>query len=202
VREGVSKDGRALFPQMPYQTYGAALSDEDALAIVAYLRTLTPVKNDPGRTEINFPVSMFVRAAPAPLEASPPPAPPPSDKLARGKWLLKVAMCNDCHDTVNERMEKVPGMDLAGGFKFPLPAGKGHVVAPNITSDPATGVGAYSDEDLRRVFDEGTGKAGRPLYVMPWKHYGGMTDEDKDALIAALRQVPPVSHVVAASEIK
>jgi hypothetical protein len=202
MREGVGRDGRALFPQMPYETYGASLGDDDALAIIAYLRTLPPVKNDPGPTEIDFPVSMFVRAAPQPLESSPPPAPPPSDKLARGRWLLKVAMCNDCHDTVDERMEKVPGMALAGGFKFPLPAGKGHVVAPNITSDQATGIGAYSYEDLRRVFDEGTGKAGRPLYVMPWTHYGGMTDEDKDALIAALQEVPPVSHVVAASEVK
>lgn len=202
IREGVSRDGRALFPQMPYQTYGETLSDDDALAIVAYLKTLPSVKNDPGPTEIKFPVSMFIRAVPKPLVASPAPVPPPSEKLARGRWLLKTAMCNDCHDTVDARMERVPGKSLAGGFKFPLPAGKGYVYAPNITSDKATGIGAYTDEDLRRVFDEGKGKDGRLLYVMPWKHYGGMTSEDKDALIAALREVAPVANVVPASAVK
>lgn len=202
MREGVSRDGRALFPQMPYLTYRETLSDDDALAIIGYLRTLAPIDNDPGKTVVNFPVSMFIRAAPRPLIQSPPPAPPPGDKLARGRWLLKVASCNDCHDAVNQRMEKIPGMALAGGFKLPLADGKGYAIAPNITSDKATGIGAYSDDDLRRVFNEGKGKAGRFLYVMPWSYYGGMTTEDKDALIAALREVPPVSNVVPPSVIK
>ncbi len=200
MREGVSRDGRALFPQMPYLTYGHMLGDEDALAIVAYLRTLAPIKNDPGRTEVRFPVSMFVRAAPAPVETPAPPPPPATDKLARGKWLLKVALCNECHDSVNERYEKIPGKALAGGMKFPIP-GKGVAIAPNITSDKATGIGSYSDEDLRRVFEEGKNKSGRSLYVMPWSHYKGLTSEDKDALFAALREVAPIANVVPPSEI-
>jgi mono/diheme cytochrome c family protein len=202
MREGIGKDGRALFPQMPYVTYSQTLSDDDALAIIAYLRTLAPIKNDPGRTEIKFPVSMFIRGVPKPLEASPPPAPSPTDKLARGKWLLDVCSCHDCHDSVDSHMQKLPGKGLAGGMKFPLPNGKGVAVAPNITSDKATGIGAYSEDDLRRVLDEGKGKTGRFLYVMPWSYYGGMTRDDKEALIAALREVAPVSNGVAPSEIK
>lgn len=201
MREGVSKDGRALFPQMPYQTYRETLSDEDALAVVAYLRTLPAVANDPGKTEIKFPVSMFIRGVPEPLTASPPPMPPASDKLARGRWLLAVASCNDCHDSRNERAEKLPGMALAGGMKFPVP-GKGVAYAPNITSDKATGIGSYADEDLKRVFNEGKGKSGRTLYVMPWSYYKGMTDEDKDALLVALRAAPAVQHSVPPSELK
>lgn len=201
LREGVGKDGHALFPQMPYQTYARTLSDDDALAIIAFLRTLTPVKNDPGKTEVKFPVSMFIRAAPKPLEASPAPAPAPTDKLARGKWLLDVCSCRDCHDTVNERHEPIPGKSFAGGSKFPVP-GKGDVYAANLTSDPATGLGAYSDDDLRRVFDEGKGKAGRYLYVMPWSYYSGLTAEDKDALIAAMRAIPPVANAVPAGTLK
>ena len=64
IREGIGRDGRALFPQMPYMTYAKTISDDDGLAIIAYLRTLAPVKNDPGRTEIKFPVSMFIRGVP------------------------------------------------------------------------------------------------------------------------------------------
>jgi hypothetical protein len=202
MREGIGKDGRALFPQMPYVTYARTLSDDDALAIVAYLRTLTPIKNDPGRTEIKFPVSMFIRGVPKPLEGSPPKAPEPTDTRARGKWLLDVCSCHDCHDSVNSKMQKLEGKGLAGGMKFPLPGGKGLTIAPNITPDKATGIGAYSDDDLRRVFNEGKGKTGRVLYTMPWSYYAGLTKDDKEALIAALREVPAVVNVVAPSQIK
>ena len=202
MREGVGKDGRALFPQMPFQTYAQTLSDDDSLAIVAYLRTLPAIKNDPGRTEIRFPVSMFIRGVPKPLEASPPAPPAATDKLARGKWLLQVCSCNDCHDSVDPHRKKIPGKALAGGQPFPLPNGKGVAVSSNITSDKATGIGAYSDEDLMRVFNEGKGKTGRFLYVMPWSYYAGLTKEDKEALIAALREVPAVANIVPASEIK
>lgn len=195
MREGIGKDGHVLFPQMPYKTYRETLSDDDALAVIAYLRTLPPIVNDPGKTEVKFPVSMFIRGEPRPVTSSPPPSPPPSDKLARGMWLLRTASCNDCHDGYNERMEKLPGREMAGGTPFPVP-GKGTVVVPNITSDPATGIGSYSDAELRRVLDEGKNKAGRTLYMMPWSYYKGMTDEDKDALIAALRTVPPVVNAV------
>ena len=202
IREGVSKDGRNLFPQMPYLTYRETLSDGEVLDIIAYLKTLKPIKNEVGRTSVAFPVSMFVRAVPQPLETPAPAPPSPSDKLARGKWLLRAASCNECHDSVNERMEKIPGKTLAGGFKFTLPDGRGYAIAPNITSDPATGIGSYSDEDLRRVFEQGKGKDGRDLYVMPWSFYKGMTAEDKAALIAALREVAPVSNVVPPSAVK
>lgn len=201
LREGVSRDGRPLFPMMPYPVYAKTMSDEDALAIVSYLRSLEPIKNDPGPMKVNFPISMFVRAVPKPLEQSPPPAPDGKDPVARGKWLLEVASCADCHTTMNERHEPLPGHYLAGGNKWPIP-GKGTVYTSNITSDKATGIGAYSDEDLLRVLNEGKGKSGRELYGMPWPYYAGMTDEDKRALIAALRTVPAVANVVPAAELK
>lgn len=202
MREGVGKDGHALFPQMPFVTYAQTLSDDDALSIVAYLRTLPAVKNDPGRTDVKFPVSMFIRGVPQPLASSPSSAPAPSDKLARGRWLLNVCSCADCHDSVDGRRQKLPGKAFAGGQTFPLPNGKGTAIAPNITSDKATGIGSYSDEDLRRVFDEGKGKSGRFLYTMPWSYYSGLTKEDKDALIAAIRGIAPVSNLVPPSTIK
>lgn len=201
IREGIGKDGHALFPQMPYEAYATTLGDDDALAIIAYLRSIPSVKHDPGRMVVDFPVSMFVRLVPQPVAAPPPPAPPVTDKLARGRWLLTVASCGECHDSVDDKRQKLPGMAMAGGQPFSLPNGKGTVVAPNITSDRATGIGAYSDAAIRRVLDEGTNQTGRPLLVMPWSYYRGMTNEDKDALVAALREVPAVQHAVAPSQI-
>jgi hypothetical protein len=78
-------------------------------------------------------------------------------------------------------------------------SGKGTVYSANISSDAATGIGSYSDDELLRVFNEGKGKAGQTLYSMPWRYYGGMTDMDKRALIAALRAVPAVVNVVQAA---
>jgi mono/diheme cytochrome c family protein len=201
MREGIGRDGRPLFPMMPYGTFATQLSDDDALAIVAYLRSLEPIANRIGPSEIAFPVSMFIRLAPRPVEKPLAAAPDASDPRARGRWLLKTMLCADCH-TPMEKGEPLPGKDYAGGNRFDMPGGGGSVYAPNITSDQATGIGAYTDADLRRVLDEGVGKAGQKLYFMPWPFIRGLTDADKQALIAALREVPPVSNVVPASTIK
>jgi hypothetical protein len=198
IREGVSRDGRPLFPMMPYLSYAKTLSDRDVLAIVAYLRTLTAIKNDPGRTKIDFPVSMFVRAVPAPLVKPAAGEPQVTDTLARGQWLLTACSCHDCHDSVNGRREPIPGKALAGGAPLPIP-GKGTVYSANITSDPATGIGSYTDDDLLRVLTEGKGKSGQTLYGMPWRYYAGLVNADKRALVAALRQAPPVLNAVPAA---
>jgi mono/diheme cytochrome c family protein len=197
IREGVDLNGRTLFPMMPYATYGRLLSDEDTLAIIAYLRALAPVAHDPGPMEVSFPVSMFVRAAPRPVEKPAGPPPPASDAVARGAWLLEAASCVDCHSTLDNGRPR-EGMRLAGNtIAFEAPGIK--VYAPNLTADKATGIGAWSDEDILRVLSDGIGKDGKPIYVMPWPYYKGMTEEDKRAIVAALRQVPAVSHTVGAS---
>jgi cytochrome c553 len=199
MREGVSRDGRPLFPIMPYRTFGQYLSDDDALAIVAYLRSLQPIKHDPGLTQIKFPVSMFIRAVPQPVEKPAPPAPDNSDPAKRGAWLLKVASCSECHDSATPTMEKIPDKAYAGNNKFVIP-GVGTVYTANITSDKATGIGAYSDEDILRAITEGKTKSGRDIYAMPWSVYRGMTDEDKKALLTAIRQIPAVNNPVSPPE--
>ena len=200
IREGVDRDGRTLFPQMPYHTYGQHLGDGEALDIVAYLRTLPAITNDAGRTIVAFPVSTFIRAVPQPVEASPPPAPSPSDKLARGEWLLQMASCHECHDSVDARRQKIDGKALGGGFKFSLGA-RGYAIAPNISSDTATGIGSYADADILNAIEQGKGKDGRDLYSMPWSYYRGMTKEDKEDLVAALRRAPAVVNMVPPSQI-
>jgi mono/diheme cytochrome c family protein len=192
MREGIGKDGRALF-MMPWERFAEALSDEDSLAIIAYLRTLPPIVHDPGRTELDLPLSMLVRAEPRPLER---PAPPmPTEPLARGKRLITLGNCTGCHTTHDERHQPIAGHYLAGGDRFPL---KGLITAyaPNLTSDRATGIGAYSDDDILRVLGEGRSRTGRALYFMPFTELGGMSDDDKHALVRALRDVPPVSNAV------
>jgi len=197
MREGIAHDGHVMFPMMPYTSY-ANLSDEDALDIIAYVRTFKPIKNDPGPTKIDFPVSMFIRAVPKPVEKSPPPE--PTEPVARGLWIMANASCAECHDTIDDKHQPIPGKHLAGGQHFTF--SKGVVYAPNLTSDKATGIGAYTDEELMRVFQEGIGKDGRPLWVMPWAALKGQTEEDKRAVIAALRTIPPVTNQVPHSQMR
>lgn len=199
IREGVSRDGRPLFPMMPYGVYSRTLSDDDALAIIAWLRTVPPVADRMPPSNIPFPISMFVRAAPKPLDKSPPP--PPTAPLERGKWLLVAASCADCHTTADEQMNPLPGMELAGNNPFPIPD-KGTVYTANITSDRETGIGEWSDEEVARAVFGGVSRSGRRLYGMPWAYYAGMTEEDKKALLLALRQVTPVKNRVRPNEMK
>jgi len=129
MREGIAHDGHVMFPMMPYTSY-ANLSDEDALDIIAYVRTFKPIKNDPGPTKIDFPVSMFIRAVPKPVEKSPPPE--PTEPVARGLWIMANASCAECHDTIDDKHQPIPGKHLAGGQHFTF--SKGVVYAPNLTS--------------------------------------------------------------------
>lgn len=196
IREGVSRDGRPLFPMMNYPQF-RHLPDEDVLAVVAYLRSVPPVENELPLTRLDFPVSMFIRTAPEPLESSPPPW--PDEPVARGKLLMKVMGCEDCH-TPMSRGAPIEGQYLAGGNPFPGPFGV--VYAANITSHPAAGIGAYADEDLVRVFREGKSKSGESLWVMPWSATQGMSDADLTALIAALRTVPSNGNLVPARKLE
>lgn len=205
MREGVSRDGRALFPMMPWMNFALTLNDEDALAIVAYLRTLKPIKHDPGRFEVKFPLSALMRTFPEPLAKQAAPEPPASDKKARGEWLMKAGLCGTCHHTYSERREVL--VRYGGGTKWELPDGKGQVVIPNISQDKATGIGTYSDDDIKRILNDGVRKSGEPFvskgmglpWEMPWPFYRGLTPEDQEALIVALRAVPPAQHAVEAS---
>jgi hypothetical protein len=203
MREGVSRDGSPLFPIMPYPVYARSMSDDDALAVIAYLRTLPPSTNDPGRMQVDFPISMFARAVPKPIDAPPPSAPPAADAKARGDWLLIACSCDGCHTTVNKRHDALPGMYLAGGNEFPI-AGKGKVYISNITSDPETGVGSWTDDELFEAIKHGTSKTkpNRALYGMPWPAYGGMTDDDVHVLVGALRRVPAVKNAVKPAELR
>lgn len=195
IREGVDRHGTSLFPMMPYQRF-RRLTDDDTLAIIAYLRSVPAIKNPLPRTTISFPISMLVRLAPEPLEAAPPAW--PADELERGKVLLEVMSCADCH-TPMDKGELVASKMYSGGTKFSGPMGT--VYASNISPDQATGIGAYSDDDLMRVFREGKGKDGRSLWVMPWRAYQGTKDEDLRALIAALRVQKPITNVVPAAKL-
>lgn len=199
LRDGVSRDGTALFPLMPYFNF-RRLSELDMHAIVAYTRTLAPGESAVPERELAFPMNLIVRLMPGP--AGPyPAAPDASNTVAYGEYLVTAASCGDCHSPMDDRGRPLPGRELSGGN--PFPTGDGWVAhTANITPDSATGIGLWTRERFVANIRQRAAAAGSPLSEsarltpMPWIAYAGMTDEDLGAVYDYLRTVPPVRNQV------
>jgi mono/diheme cytochrome c family protein len=120
-------------------------------------------------------------------------------RLARGKYLMdSIVACGNCHIA---RDKGVPQLDkgLSGGMVFDEPPFK--AFAPNITPDPATGIGTWTDAQLARAIREGIRPDGSVIGPpMPIELYRGIADADLAALVAYLRAQPPIRNAVPKSE--
>jgi mono/diheme cytochrome c family protein len=127
-----------------------------------------------------------------------PPAEAQPDLVARGRYLVEgIAGCGNCH-TPKGPQGDVPGMDLAGGTVFDEPPFR--AVASNITPDPETGIGRWTDAEVARAIREGIRPDGRVIGPpMPIELYRGISDADLAAMVAYLRTVPAVRNAVARS---
>jgi mono/diheme cytochrome c family protein len=191
IREGVGHDGRALFPFMPYPDF-RALSDEDLASIIVYVRSLPPVRKQRPQTALIFPVKYLIRTVPQPLDA-PVPDPDLSTPEKRGKYLVTIAGCTDCHTPQDAHGQPLPGMDFAGGFILDGPWGR--VASANLTPDPS-GIPYYDLPLFTQVLRTGYVKARKLSQIMPSHTYRGMTDDDIAAIFAYIKTLKPVSHHV------
>ncbi len=120
--------------------------------------------------------------------------------LQRGTYLMhSVVACGNCHTPKGPGGE-VAGMELAGGFK--IEGGDAFTaVAPNITPDPETGIGKWTDAQIIAAIREGKRPDGSTIGPpMPIGMYHRMSDSDVHAIVAYLRQVKPVKNAVPKSE--
>ena len=101
-REGIDRHGDALFPMMPYEEM-RTMSDDDAKAVVTYLRTLKPVHKGVPAKHIDFPVNLFVKFSPKPVDGVVT-APDPHDGVAYGKYLQLAPDASDATE-VRARLE-------------------------------------------------------------------------------------------------
>lgn len=191
IREGKRPDGSLIGPPMPYDMY-RGLSDRDTMAIIAYLRNLKPVKNATRKSVYKMPL---------PPAYGPPVGSiadvPRSDKVAYGAYLAgPLGHCMECHTP----MTKPPFRDYktkmgAGGFKFEGPWGES--IAANITPDMKTGLGKWTDAQIKAGIQQGVRADGTKLRPpMAFDYYKNISDDDMDAIVAYLRSLKPVSHAV------
>lgn len=197
LTSGVSKNGEPLFPLMPYMSY-KHLTIDDAKAIIAYLKTISPIGVEYQASEFTFPFSLILRTIPS--EAEPMSNIDRNNPAEYGKYLVAIGGCNDCH-TPQEGGEAVEGMEFSGGFEIPMETG-GFCRAANITPDVETGIGSWSKSDFISRFksyeniDSLIVNHGEFNSEMPWSIYSGMTEEDLGAIYEYLRTVRPVKNQV------
>ena len=196
---GVDKDGKALFPVMMYPYY-KNLDKDDAIAIVAYIRTLKPIKNDIKEDEADFPMNFILNTIPE--KASYTTLPSRDNMVDYGKYLVNAGACAECH-TNSIKGKKVEGMDFAGGREFSFPDGK-KIISANITFDDATGIGYWTEETFVNKFKSFADKSKLQDYkspkdyqtVMPWNMYAGMDTVDLKAIFAYLQTLKPIKNKV------
>ncbi len=191
IREGIGYDGRALFGIMPFAHY-RNMPDEDLASIVVYLRSLPPVKNAVPKTEIIFPVKYIMRNDPQPL-TDPVPALDVSDPVKRGRFLVSVIGCADCHTPVDNHHVPIPGMDFSGGQVFQVPWGT--VASANLTPDPS-GIPYYDEAMFIKTMRSGAVGVRELNKVMPWAVLRNLTDEDLGGIFAYLKTLKPIHHRV------
>jgi mono/diheme cytochrome c family protein len=119
-------------------------------------------------------------------------------QVERGKYLVEISGCSDCHTPGSflghpDMTRFLGGSDV--GFALP---GAGVFVGPNLTSDKETGLGGWTAPQIVAAITTGTLPDGRILApVMPWRDLSHLTKSDALAIAAYLKSLPPVSHKVA-----
>jgi len=183
---GIRPDGRPVAEVMPTAFY-PILTADDLNSIIAYLRSLKPVKNkvpDPVY-KVAVPHRLFPGAERSLDEAD------LIDKTTRGRYLATIGLCLDCHTPSRDPDGADQRASLGkGGREFPGPWGV--AVSKNITSDRVAGLGDWSDDEIKTAITRGKHRDGTAFKgPMAYWSYARMTDADIDAVVAFLRTLPP-----------
>jgi mono/diheme cytochrome c family protein len=204
IRDGVAKDGHFMVPLMPFASY-AYVSDEDLRAVVAYLRSMPPVKHARtiAKNQLGFFFQLLVdqgALAHLPARDVPPPARADQDRLKHGEYVMRLGHCWECHSATASGPRDVGESGFLAGWDEPqeLP-GVGAVYFRNLTPDPETGLGKYTAAQIERALRTGRRLDGKPMAVpmsLFIPHLSGLTEEDMGALVAYLMSVPSYTNKI------
>jgi mono/diheme cytochrome c family protein len=205
---GIGKDGKSLFPIMPYYVLHN-MSDADADAIVAYLRTIPAISNAIQPRNFEAPPA----APPVPADRIPNPTLPSTDpnyaSAMRGKYLAgNFGVCMECHTKHVQTPGAVP-LELdklfAGGETFISAAiGLPPNFPPTITTENitphATGVQGWTAQAIATVLKTGINKDGLPICPPmpngPEGAFGGLTDDDARDIGNYIIHLPPIDNLI------
>lgn len=187
MTDGIRRHGVPLAPQMPFAFY-KIMTPRDLDAVVAYLRSVAPVRN-----EVQMPVyKAAMHSEPVPGAVKPFTEGDLRDPIKRGFYLATIAHCMECHGRRPDGVQDYKNAWGKGGYVFKGPWGS--AVTSNITSHPKSGIGAWTDTELRRTLTHGVSRDGRAfkLPMARQEYFSRMTDADLDAIVAWVRTLPPI----------
>jgi len=198
MTEGVTKNGEAIYPLMPYRAY-AKMYREDVYSIIAYLRTLPSIKNDVPQSSLEFPLNFIVNTVPKKANL---PVTTDTNNLSYGRYLVTIANCLECHSKIGFT-GVISGTEFGGGWPFQF-ANNYITYAANITPDNETGIGKWSKEyfiSRFRQYKDSNNNLQQAVTngfntTMPWRTYAGMTNEDLSVIYLYLRTIKPIKNKV------
>jgi mono/diheme cytochrome c family protein len=184
LRKGIKRNGVPVAMVMPSGFY-EIMTDRDLDAVIAYLRTIKPIKNT-----VPDPVYRMAQGHPIPPGGETPLSEATmSDKVKKGFYLVTIAHCMECHTPMGSHGREFASRLGAGGFEFPGPWGVS--VSRNITSSKEKGIGDWTDDEIKHAITQGTGRDGSKLKPpMGYHYYSSVSVADLDAIVAYLRTVP------------
>lgn len=195
IVSGLHKDGYAFFPVMPFDAY-LYLETEDVLSIIAYLRTLDPIASEHSGRRLSALMTFIGNSRVKPAE---PWTVDARDPIARGEYIAVIGGCRFCHTPANARMQPYEDRAFGGGLGMPT---RGKLVySANISPDPETGIGSWTQEQFIARFK--TYATRRPTEAEvghntqhAWTEYAMLTERDLADLYAYLRAQPAVRQKV------
>jgi mono/diheme cytochrome c family protein len=204
LRTGIARDGRYTPPWMIKMPL---LSDEDLKDVIAFLRSDDPLvqardtKDRPSHPSFLTKALCRVAFKPHPYPKEPIVAPPESDKVAYGRYLADARLqCFGCHSadfkTVDEMHPEKSAGYFGGGNAMPDLTGE-IVVTSNLTPDPETGIGKWTEAQFRRALVEGIGPDNKPVRY-PMVPFRSVTDDEAAAIFAYLKTVPAIHNPIPA----
>jgi mono/diheme cytochrome c family protein len=200
---GIRNDGSRTLPVMPYEKY-SGMAQEDLKAMIAYLRTLTPVKKAPPPLKSSVPflrslgtwsyLRLFGNFSTAPAQA-------PASGIKRGRYLVDhVSICGDCHTPRNSLGVPKQSLYLAGASQKIGPLGE---AVPNITPDNETGIGEWRRQDIAELLLTGIKPDGDNVQGLMYEviqgtphGYKDMKKEDALAIADYLLSIPPIKNKI------
>ena len=202
LRTGVTRDGRYT---PPWMAKVPLMSDEDLHGVIAFLKSADPLvrpvraKRPESRPSLLTKALSRVAFKPLPYPPAPIVAPDPADRVAYGRYLVQGrAMCFPCHSAdfakVDDLVPEKSAGYLGGGNAMPDMNGR-IVTTANITPDPETGIGKWSEDEFVRLLRFGV-RPDQRVTVYPMVPYPELSDDDARAIYAYLRTVPPIVNEV------
>lgn len=185
IREGRRPDGSIIGPPMPIGLY-RDMSDRDVEAIVAYLRQVPAVRNEVPRSEFRIPLpDSWGPPVGSVAEVA------QDDPVVYGAYLAgPLGHCIECHTPLVDGRPDY-GQIGSGGNPFYGPWDVS--VSRNLTPDPESGLGNWTDDQIKQAIRHGIRADGSPLLPpMGFPYYANITETDLDALVAYLRSLAPV----------